>query len=863
MRSVGYCRQRADVEAERRITRSGFDASAYCVARWDARLWQAGQVASQRTLHGLRGKPLLAESQDAGWRITLAGEAGQMVAGWDSQSNLIEYAYDDCLRLLTITERPGSELPAVVERLLWARADEAPADSNQRGRVLRHDDRAGSERIHGYSLNGVPTQIDRVFLAQPETPHWPLDPDARAHLLESTVFSTAFQRAPLGELLSQTDAMGGLRRFSYTVSGQLREVSLQPPGQARQVLAQGITYDVHEQMQSQFLGNGVHICAEYAPADGRLVRLHAAAPGEPPLQDLRYTYDPVGNVLEVSDKTVLTTFFRNQRVDAVSRYRYDSLYQLVEASGRECAMIRRDPHPDTGFVSWMDPTRWVNYTRHYHYDAAGNLMRRAQSGGESFSCAIAQMSNRSLPQYADGSLPDEAAIAAAFDGCGNLLVLPSGKTLGWDAANQLSRITWLHRQDGDDDGERYHYDHRSRRVRKVSSAVAQGRACNRETRYLPGLEIHWEGENLQWYAFDVEAGRSRIRMLHWPANAKRSTGDSQYRYSVLDHLGSCSLELDEAAALLSHEGYYPFGGTSWWAARSELEAARKRHRYCGRERDASGLYYYGRRYYASALQRWISPDPLGDQDGLNRYRMVRNNPLAFFDSDGLIATLVHKADITAAEEVNDLSRSNEVRHLRMPIGDVVHKDLSADFAMDQDSIDLQRLRASNEVFAYALSQQTLLVQVPSTRLVEGHDREVVSSFITPATAPAAISPETRTRLKVFDFLLASRDRHDKNGEISNVIYDGDGTLHAIDHEHSLGLGAASSKPHPAPVLVLDETELEQLARLPRVLEGLRQTEWGAFYDRQTQHLAMADRAEIIASRKAFLTRIEQVVGALR
>ncbi|WP_277394708.1 RHS repeat-associated core domain-containing protein, partial [Pseudomonas viridiflava] len=56
----------------------------------------------------------------------------------------------------------------------------------------------------------------------------------------------------------------------------------------------------------------------------------------------------------------------------------------------------------------------------------------------------------------------------------------------------------------------------------------------------------------------------------------------------------------------------------------------------GKERDASGLYYYGLRYYAPWLQRWINPDPAGDVDGLNIYRMLRNNPTVEIDINGLI-----------------------------------------------------------------------------------------------------------------------------------------------------------------------------------------------------------------------------------
>ena len=50
--------------------------------------------------------------------------------------------------------------------------------------------------------------------------------------------------------------------------------------------------------------------------------------------------------------------------------------------------------------------------------------------------------------------------------------------------------------------------------------------------------------------------------------------------------------------------------------------------------DECGLYYYGARYYAPWLQRWVSADPQGDVDGLNLYGFVGNNPLRYVDHVG-------------------------------------------------------------------------------------------------------------------------------------------------------------------------------------------------------------------------------------
>ena len=73
---------------------------------------------------------------------------------------------------------------------------------------------------------------------------------------------------------------------------------------------------------------------------------------------------------------------------------------------------------------------------------------------------------------------------------------------------------------------------------------------------------------------------------------------------------------------------------------------RVQSRYTGKERDTeSGLDYFGARYYASNMGRWMSPDwnsdpravPYADFENpqsLNLYSYVRNNPLSHTDPDG-------------------------------------------------------------------------------------------------------------------------------------------------------------------------------------------------------------------------------------
>jgi RHS repeat-associated protein len=74
-----------------------------------------------------------------------------------------------------------------------------------------------------------------------------------------------------------------------------------------------------------------------------------------------------------------------------------------------------------------------------------------------------------------------------------------------------------------------------------------------------------------------------------------------------------------------------------FAGPNQQEVNLKTYRYVGKERDdTTGLYYYGRRYYATWLVRWMNPDPAGTADGLNLYAYVAGNPLTYTDKDGLM-----------------------------------------------------------------------------------------------------------------------------------------------------------------------------------------------------------------------------------
>lgn len=87
--------------------------------------------------------------------------------------------------------------------------------------------------------------------------------------------------------------------------------------------------------------------------------------------------------------------------------------------------------------------------------------------------------------------------------------------------------------------------------------------------------------------------------------------------------------------VFDYEEYHPFGSTSWHARDSSIEVSAKRYRYTGKEKDdETGLYYHGARHSCPWLGRWISADPSGVKDGVNRYAYVRGNPIRLKDPTG-------------------------------------------------------------------------------------------------------------------------------------------------------------------------------------------------------------------------------------
>ncbi|WP_223481785.1 MULTISPECIES: RHS repeat-associated core domain-containing protein [unclassified Pseudomonas] len=665
VRSVAYWRGESGQTPQVRVTRQVFDVAGRGIEQRDARL-SASALSHRFTL---TGKVLATDSVDAGWRVLLLGQADEVLSGWDSRGARQDTQYDSSLRPVAVRE-----LERVVERFEYGSAGAGFDAANQCGRVIRHDDPAGTRHMPAYDLRGFALSEISHFLASLDPPDWPLDCAARDRLLEADPgLASHWAYNPLGDLLSLTDAKKHRRHFTYTVAGQLKDGWLQPantvaPGQC---LVHDIHYNPGGKVERETAGNGVVTEAQYALDDGRLLRLCAGLPNAAPLQDLRYNVDPMGNILQIDNHAVPIRYHNNQRIDGQCTYGYDTFGQLTHATGWEAE--RSSSYPGTPYRASANPNAVVNYREEYDYDAGGNLTELRHLGVQPFTrrWAIDPTSNRSLLK---GEQPPD--FARHFDANGNLQYLQPGQTMIWDARNQLSSVSPVVREDEDDDTERYLYGGGGKRLRKVRTALAAARIVIAEVRYLPGLEIHHRPGGKQHEVLDLEAGRNRVTWLHG-ADAP----DHSLRYHLTDHLGSGTLELDEQARVQSREEFYPFGGTSY-ENHSDQSGAYKTIRYSGKERDATGLYYYGYRYCAPWLCRWINPDPAGAVDGLNLYCFVGNSPVGRVDRDGRMWS----GDESLPEDESQTSFRGEVTSSSRASADLPNLDIDSQDFQSQDSL---------------------------------------------------------------------------------------------------------------------------------------------------------------------------------
>lgn len=332
------------------------------------------------------------------------------------------------------------------------------------------------------------------------------------------------------------------------------------------------------------------------------------------LLDHRYWWDLEGNLLlqEAADRT--------------STYAYDAQDRLIVSA---TALKANKARP-------------VLSVSRYLYDGAGNRLLSQQNIGSQDELTAATR----VARYAPGSqrwLGDTATAIPVYDPTGQPIAA-GARNYRWDAASQLREVHL-----GNKVLARYRYDHQGLRVAKETGGTL--RHYLYEDRKLRA-ELSADGTIARQYVYlagqvvavidcDNTAPAEQPRSPFAQAVADVGTVVAGWfsrsdttAYLHTNHLGAVEAATDRQGKLLWRAAYHPYGKLASLSAKRGFQL---NLRLPGQYLDAeTGLHYNDHRYYDPELGRYLTPDPIGLQGGVNSYAYVDGNPLKYVDPSGLI-----------------------------------------------------------------------------------------------------------------------------------------------------------------------------------------------------------------------------------
>jgi RHS repeat-associated protein len=263
--------------------------------------------------------------------------------------------------------------------------------------------------------------------------------------------------------------------------------------------------------------------------------------------------------------------------------------------------------------------------RAYLYDGIGNRLKSAEGTTNPNDTSATLYTPNALNQYtALGSLNP------VHDADGNMTSGPlpayptANSTLSWDAENRLINATV------NGTTTSYRYDAQSRRIATVTSAGAATLVIydgwNPVAEYQGNVGTAPALAKTYTWGIDLSGSMQGAGGVGGLLAATDSTGTY---YPTYDGNGNVSEYLDAAGSVQAHYEYDPFGRTTVATGSKANDFA---YRFSTKPRDAAtGLYYYGYRYYDPLTGRWSSRDPIGERGGMNLYGFINNNPTNLID----------------------------------------------------------------------------------------------------------------------------------------------------------------------------------------------------------------------------------------
>jgi RHS repeat-associated protein len=689
--------------------------------------------------HDMLGNILYQRSMDDGERWMITNVMGNRMRSWDNRAVEFTFAYDRLQRPVSKHIKGGDgvqPLDHVYERILYG--EELPDNQlkNLRGKPVIVYNTSGKTQTIDFDFKGNALHAEtRLLENYKDVIHWDeSDPDTA---LETEALLSSVQYDALDRIIQQTSPDNSIYQPRYNEGGLLEKVFITQGGTTSEFVKK-IDYNEKGQRSRIVYGNDVSTTYNYDEKSFRLVHLQSRKINNTLLQDLYYTFDPVGNVTQVKDNAIPDVFFNNQFIQAVSSFTYDAIYQLIEASGREHAGQLttgvEDNWNDLPFLQKKapnSPLQWRNYTEQYQYDPTGNLLQLKHiAGGGSWTRNYKPdtQTNRLLSTEVGSDIYNYSHHLQH----GFITSMPHLEVMQWNFKEELQAIARQRLTQGTPETTFFQYDGSGMRARKITERQAAAGtipAKKSERIYIGWIEIYREYDhsnnvNLERKTCHVSDNFGLIAMIETRTIGTDESPAKLVRYQFHNQLGSTCIETDDNARVISYEEYHPYGTTSYQAGDSEIKAANKRYRYSGMERDEeSGLNYHNARYYIPWLGRWLNGDPSGVAAGINLFQYCFNNPVSKTDTAGKEPTINSLEDIftlirnTAAFTSGKTRPVNYSSGNASPNGTAYHKQATSTLTDVQNA----GICRANQVYSeVAINKSTGVVTQIGGSPIRGH-----------------------------------------------------------------------------------------------------------------------------------------------
>lgn len=630
---------------------------------------QLGRCVSE-SYTNLLGASIYGKSAEKGERWIFTDVMGRLVKIWDNNIRELWSTYDKLHRpVSTFVKEGGNEY--LFGHVVYGDILADAVQQNMKGRAYQLYDQAGVVTLKKVDFKGNVTEIERK-LTQKYDQIIPVNWQALDGLTSAASIEAAAASLLENETFSSTSILDALNRPTlvtlpdesvvepkYNEANSLDSLRVKIRGEGDFItFLENQDYDAKGQRQFAKYGNGLITNYFYDPKTFRLTNLITKKDGTGDgqgLQNLHYTFDPVGNIVYSKDDAQQTHYFRNAVVKPESKFEYDAIYQLLKATGREHAGLGGNTQRDNNDLPFIAQLPHVNdlnavrqYTEFYQYDDCGNILQLQHIATNAnwiqrYRYEYQDDANNKTNRLKSTNLPGDAdagpySATYQHDLYGNMTKMPHLDELVWNFMDQLTKVML-----GGGGIAFYVYGLGGRRIRKVIERLGGKKV---ERIYLGAVEIYREYQNntkkLERSTLHISDNTGRIAQVDTKlldednADPANPLNTNLVRYQYTNHLGSATMETDEFGNVISYEEYHPYGTSAYRSSKSDVDLSLKRYRFSGKERDEeTGLYYFGARYYAAWLGRWTSSDPAGFVDGLNLFRYCRNNPIVHNDPFGM------------------------------------------------------------------------------------------------------------------------------------------------------------------------------------------------------------------------------------